>query len=128
LLWKYTLLWFGLALIAVINGTVRNGIYSKATGELRAHQISTVSLLVFIGIYTWSFTRFWELESAGQAWLVGAIWVGITIVFEFVFGHYVVKKTWSTLFHDYNILRGRIWLLVPVWTFFAPTTFFYLNS
>jgi hypothetical protein len=128
LLWKYTLLWFGLAFIAVINGALRNNIYSKALIDLRAHQISTIFLVVFIGIYTWAFTQLWELESAGQALLVGLIWISITIVFEFIFAHYVVKKTWSTLFHDYNILKGRIWLLVPLWTFFAPVTFFYLNS
>ena len=128
MLWKYALLWFGLAAIAVINGAIRNSLYRKAAGELKAHQISTVSLLILIGIYTWAFTRFWELDSVGQAWLVGAIWLGITIIFEFVFGHYVVKKAWSTLFHDYNILKGRIWLLVPVWTFFAPIIFFHLNS
>ena len=52
MLWKYTLLWFGLAVIAVINGAIRNGVYSKATGELRAHQISTVFLLVLIVLVT----------------------------------------------------------------------------
>jgi hypothetical protein len=63
LLWKYTLLWFGLAVIAIINGAIRNGIYSKATGELRAHQISTVSLLVLIGIF---FLRCAGLDSTVQ--------------------------------------------------------------
>lgn len=128
MLWKYALLWCGLAVIAILNGAVRNRFYSKSLGELRANQVSTVSLMVLLGIYTWFFTGFWELESAGQALLVGLIWVGITILFEFVFGHYVVKKPWHELLHDYNILKGRTWLLVPVWTFFAPLAFFHWNA
>jgi hypothetical protein len=127
-LWKYTLLWFGLAVVAIVNGAIRNKFYSKALGELRANQLSTIILLVLIGVYTWIFTRFWEIGSAEQALLVGLIWVGITIIFEFIFGHYVVKKPWQVLFHDYNILKGRTWLLIPIWTFLAPFTFFHLNA
>ena len=126
-LWQYTLLWFGLAILAIINGAIRNVFFSKVLGDLKAHQISTIFLLALISIYTWVFTYFWELGSAGQALLVGLIWVCITILFEFVFGHYVVKKDWQVLFHDYNISKGRIWLFVPIWTFFAPFTFFCLN-
>jgi len=28
--------------------------------------------------------------------------------------------SWATLFADYNLLRGRIWILVLVATFIAP--------
>ena len=32
--------------------------------------------------------------------------------FEFFFGHFILRETWTRLFADYNILRGRFWLLV----------------
>ena len=128
MLWQYTLLWFGLTILAVVNGAIRNSVYSKTLGDLRAHQVSTVSLMIIIGIYTWIFTHYLELASAGEALLAGLIWVSLTILFEFVFGHYVVKKTWEVLLRDYNMLRGRIWVLVPIWTFLAPLAFFHLNA
>lgn len=31
------------------------------------------------------------------------------------------------LFHDYNILAGRVWLFVLIWTTTAPYVFFRLR-
>ena len=128
MLWKYTLLWFGLPILGIINGVIRNFFYKDALGELLAHQVSTVCLLALIGIYTWLFNSLWRLQSARQALIVGLIWVTLTVAFEFLFGHFVTKHPWTVLLHDYNILEGRIWLLVPVWTALAPFTIYRLQS
>ena len=40
--------------------------------------------------------------------LIGLFWVTITVVFEFGFGHYVVKHSWEHLIADYNLLKGRV--------------------
>lgn len=39
------------------------------------------------------------------------MWMILTVVFEFSFGHYVVGGSWSKLLSDYNILDGRVWSL-----------------
>lgn len=44
----------------------------------------------------------------------------MTVVFEFGAGHYIFGHSWEKLFADYNFVRGRIWALVLVTTFFAP--------
>jgi uncharacterized membrane protein YhaH (DUF805 family) len=59
-----------------------------------------------------------------EALLVGGIWVVMTIPFEFMFGHYVMEHSWSRLFYDYNLLQGRVWVLVLVWTFLALYIFY----
>jgi hypothetical protein len=107
-------------LIAILNATTREKIYKNIFGELVAHQISTVTLIILIGIYTWLISFGWKLETAGQALIIGSIWLILTISFEFGFGHLVMKHSWTRLFHDYNILKGRIWVLVPIWTLIAP--------
>jgi hypothetical protein len=52
--------------------------------------------------------------------VVGIFWVFITIIFEFVFGHYVMGHHWQKLFADYNIFNGRLWTLVVINNIVAP--------
>jgi hypothetical protein len=116
----YALFWLGMPVVAILNAIMREKFYKGTLGELAAHQISTITLIILIGIYTWLVSLGWKLESAGQAFIVGGIWLVLTIAFEFGFGRLVMKHPWECLFHDYNILKGRIWVLVLTWTFLAP--------
>ena len=52
----------------------------------------------------------------------------MTVVFEFIFGHYVMEHPWSKLFHDYNLLAGRVWLLLLLWTTLAPYILYRLQG
>ena len=121
---KYAVCWIGLVVIAIINGVLREKGYSHFINELAAHQISTVTGLIFFSVYVFSLTRIWRIGSSGQALAIGGIWLALTIAFEFIFGHYVMGHAWSRLIHDYNVLKGRLWVLVPVWTAIAPYTFY----
>lgn len=125
---KYTGCWVGLVAIAIFNGVLREKGYSQFFNELAAHQMSTFTGLVFFGIYVFFLTRIWTIESSVQALAIGGIWLTLTIAFEFIFGHYIIGHAWSRLIHDYNLLKGRLWVLVLAWTTFAPYTFFKLQS
>jgi len=114
-------IWLLMAALAVINGVLRNEIYGPRIEELRAHQLSTVSLLLlFTGtLYLW-------LSRTGASYddrdlvITGAMFLGITVVFEFVFGHYVAGHPWSRLLRDYDILAGRVWILILLWNLCGP--------
>ncbi len=69
---------------------------------------------------TWLAIRWIAPESPGEALELGALWLGLTLLFEFGTGHYIAQKPWAELLADYNLLRGRIWVLVPLVTFVAP--------
>ena len=128
MVWRYVILWFGLVLLAILNGLTRDKVYRRYLGDLTAHQASTASFILLMSIYVWIFSNIWPLESSGQALLIGGIWLVITIIFEFIFGHYARKKPWQELFADYNISKGRVWVLVLLWTLLAPVTFFRLYT
>ena len=128
MIWRYTVAWLGLVVLGIINGVIRNSVYAKFLGELFAHQVSTVILIVLIGLYTWVLTGWWKIESAGQAVAIGLIWLALTVVFEFLFGHYVVGHPWSRLFHDYDIRQGRVWVLVLIWTTVVPYVIYRLRG
>lgn len=121
---RYTLAWLPMVIIGIVNGVIRAVGYAQYLGELRAHQVSTVTAIVLFGIYVWALMRRWPLASSRQALTVGGIWLALTVVFEFVFGHYVMGHPWSTLLHDYNFLAGRLWALVLIWLALAPYVFY----
>jgi hypothetical protein len=55
-----------------------------------------------------------------QALGVGLFWLLFTVLFEFGAGHYLFRNPWEQLLADYNIFKGRIWVLVLLATLFAP--------
>jgi hypothetical protein len=46
--------------------------------------------------------------------------VALTLAFEFLAGHYLFGNPWSRLLEDYDVFRGRIWILVLITTAVAP--------
>jgi len=115
------LFWLVLAVLAITNGIVRQSTYGRAMSDLRAHQLSTETGIAIVTIAVWLFASFAvPIESAGQAWLIGVLWVAMTIAFEFLFGHFVAGHLWSELLADYRLLRGRIWSLFLLWLLILP--------
>lgn len=121
---KYILLWVIMIPIAIANGIIREFTYGQYLGELRAHQVSTLSGIILFGMYIWLSLRFFPPASAGQALAIGLLWLALTMAFEFLFGHYVAGHAWSRLLQDYNLLAGRLWLLVLLWLALAPYLFY----
>ncbi len=126
-MWKYVFAWLPMVVIAIANGALRQAWYGKRLRELRAHQISTASGLLLLGVYIWVIIHLWPPESAKQALVVGLIWLVLTVAFEFLFGHYVARHSWNRLLGDYNVLAGRLWLFVLVWVALAPYVFLWLE-
>jgi len=113
--------WLVFMVLAIVNGIAREKVYKPAVGDLTAHQISTVIFVSLIFVVTYLILQASGLQLTDLAALVmGSIWLITTILFEFLAGHYVFKNPWEKLLADYNILKGRIWILVLLATFLAP--------
>lgn len=113
-------IWFVLLLVAVLNGAFREAVLTPRMGRGGAHALSTVMLSALILLVGW-LSMPWILPRTLQdAWTVGALWVGLTIAFEFLAGHFVFGRPWNELLADYNLLAGRIWLMVLVVTLMTP--------
>ena len=125
---RYMLAWLGLPIIGIINGAIRQLLYRDALGDLTAHQVSTVTGILLFGLYIWLLSRWWPLPSARAAITVGLLWLALTIGFEFIFGHYVMGNSWERLLADYNLLAGRVWVLVLIWITIAPYVFYRLAA
>lgn len=120
---KYLLAWFPMLLIAIANGFLRDVVYKQYTGDLAAHQLSTVSLIVFFGIYIRYIVNLFPPASGIQAVLAGLLWLILTLAFEFGFGRYR-GNSWAKLLEDYNLFKGRVWIFIPLWVAIAPYIFY----
>jgi hypothetical protein len=113
-------IWCVLLVIASINGVLREAVLIPRTGELLGRIVSTLLLSIFILVLAWLTVAWIGPRTSQSAWLVGVVWLLLTLAFEFLAGHYLFHNSWSTLLADYNVLRGRIWVLVLITTLVAP--------
>ena len=125
---KYFIAWFPMFVIALANATIREVGYKRYFGELAAHQISTLTACILVGVYVWLLSNYLAIQSAGQAIGIGLMWLAMTVVFEFGFGHFIVGNPWSRLLHDYNVLQGRVWGLFVLWIAVAPYVFYEIRG
>jgi hypothetical protein len=125
--WEYLIVWVLLAGAAVANGLLREFTYGRRLGELRSHQISSVLAMVLFGLIIAAAGHVRPLASLSQAVRVGTAWIVMTVAFEFGFGHYGAGHSWKRLWADYNLCRGRLWLLVLLWIGAAPALVFWWN-
>lgn len=125
---RQLLAWFVMLLLAVANGTLRDFTYGQHVPELYAHQLSTLSGSVLLGAVMWGYVRFWPPGSARHALYIGLFWMALTVAFELLFFHYVAGHPWEKLLANYNLLRGRLWVLLLAWVAFAPLLFYRLRQ
>ncbi|MCU4719046.1 hypothetical protein [Halapricum hydrolyticum] len=113
--------WAGLAVVAVLNGAFREGVLVPSLGDSGAHVLSTLLLTAAVAVIAALYVSRFARDADRRTLLaVGGLWMVLTLGFEFGFGHYVMGKSWSVLLADYNVLAGRIWVLVPVTLLVAP--------
>jgi len=119
--------WLPMPVLAIANGALRELVYKKITGELAAHQLSTVSLVLLFAFYMYFLFRKWPSLTASKALQTGGLWLLLTLAFEFGFGLYRGNSLYMLL-HDYNLAAGRIWLFIPLWVCMAPYLFYRFNN
>lgn len=122
--YKYIIAWFGMMILAIINGGIRDSLYNNYVGEVAAHQISTIILVLLIAVYLWILIKFWPIQSTKQAWIIGCIWFVMTEIFEFGMGRIVLNESWNNIFYTYNIFAGQLWILIPLWVLISPYIFY----
>jgi hypothetical protein len=119
MLLRASLVWLGILALASLNGALRDLIVAPRIGDTVARAISTVILCGLVLLVTWLSIRWLGPRGPRQALGVGLLWVALTLTFEVAAGR-LSGKPWSVVLADYDVLRGRIWILVPIVTFLAP--------
>jgi hypothetical protein len=113
-------IWCAIVPVAIANGAIRDLFVAPWTGSEPAHVISTITLCLAILALT-AMTIWWIRPlGAVDAVRIGALWLVLTLAFEFLAGHFLFGTSWRRLLADYNVAQGRVWILVPLTTAVAP--------
>lgn len=113
--------WLIFVVAAILNGGSRNSFITPRLGEYAGHVISSVILICFTLAVTYVFISRLKIQhNKAVLLLIGVFWFVLTVLFEFIFGHYVMGHPWSKLFADYNAFEGRLWSFVLLTVLIAP--------
>ena len=121
---RTVVIWLGLLALAVLNGGFREAVLVPRYGREGAQAASTIILSVLILVVGWISIPWISPRTLQDAWTIGVLWVTLTLAFEFLAGHFVFGKPWNELLADYNLLAGRIWLMVLIVTLMTPVVAF----
>lgn len=114
------IVWLAMLFMASLNGGMREALLVPVMGPDLARAVSTLLLCAIVLLLTYFAIRWIDPRSPGDAWVIGAMWVALTLGFEFLAGHFLFGNPWSELLEEYNVFRGRIWILAVVTILVAP--------
>ena len=119
--WRvWTIAWLGGSVLGIVNGAIRELAYKDRVGDMAAHYLSTVILIILLWLYFLWLENRWPLPSLRTALKLGLTWAILTASFDFGFGHYVDGKTWTELTADYDVTAGRVWIAILAWIVVGP--------
>lgn len=108
--------------IAIANGAIGEFLVSRLAGGYVSHLYRTSVIITVIFFFSRAYLRravegpvpYTYALSAGLLWLVSSI------IFEFIFGHYVFGFSWERILTEYRVSEGRLWALVLASEVAAP--------
>jgi hypothetical protein len=125
---RAVLVWLIILVLAILNGAFRQGLLIPRFGEPVGRVLSPIILAVLVLVAAWILLPWIQPHTQRDAWLVGVLWLVLTLAFEFLAGHYLFGDPWERLLAEYNVARGRFWVLVPITTLLAPIVIQTLRS
>lgn len=120
--------WFGLLVLAFVNGAVREIGMKKIMGldDLPAHQLSCLTGAILWSAFALAVWRWLEVKSLAQSVRVGLGWLVATLLFEtFVLNG---KLTWAEIAHTYDVSSGELWGLALLWIGFLPILIYWIKN
>lgn len=107
--------------VPIINGLFRENFLKFYILPDTANFLSTLILSgLFFGYAFLILRKLIYKSTLSEILMIGLIWVGLTIIFEFSLGVLIEKQPIGRLLEDYDILKGRIWSLFLLLMLFTP--------
>lgn len=117
---KTGVIWFLIAVLAVGNGVFRQSVLVPGIGHSLALPLSGIILSVIVFAVTCLFFSFFGKQTVLGYFLIGVQWVVMTLVFEFMLGHYLLDRSLSEILQVFDIMNGDFFLIVLLVSLFSP--------
>lgn len=116
-------IWVVMAIVAVINGGLREAVIIPRIGDYPGHVVSTALLVAAILAISFLFFSWTTIEyTQTELILVGVGWTVLTVGFEFLVG-YLEETPVSVTIGQYDVLAGQVWIAVPITLLLSPVLF-----
>jgi hypothetical protein len=116
---KSLLIWVSIIPLTILNGLLREKVIIPLISMEYGLLISAVLLCLLIFIVCLIFIPKIGKGIAKDYWIMGLLWLLLTIAFETIFG-LLQGNTFAELINAYDIRTGNFWLLVVLFTGIAP--------
>ena len=101
------------------HAAVREIFIAPVVGALRARQLGVAIGSLIVLLIAWACSRWIRASSVRSQFIVGGLWVILTLLFEFSVGR-AMGLSWSRLIADYDPARGGFMCLGLAVMFMAP--------
>jgi hypothetical protein len=105
---RAALVWMLIMLAETGNGVIREVFIAPVIGAMRARQLGVLIDCVLIFVIAWLTARWMSARTRRDQLMVGAFWVGITLVFEVALG----RATGDNPLHSGLLLLGLAFMFI----------------
>jgi hypothetical protein len=113
--------WLFVAIAASMNGMFRSLFLTPRLGEHTSHVLSVCVLIIVVLLSSSVLVnRLIRDYHNSDLFLIGSLWAALTVSVDCVFEHYALDIPWRSILSDYNLVSGRIWILVLATELIGP--------
>ena len=109
---KALAIWFGILVLAIANGVLREEFLIPLLGKATALFLSGVLLSALILVVAYLSLPWFGPAPVASYIALGMTWLFLTLTFEFSFGRFIQGKPWPELLEAYTFKEGDIWPVV----------------
>ena len=112
--------WVVMLFGAILNGGLREKIIQPRIGEFALPLSALSGAVIFTGITYVMFKWSGLICTTQETFILGSIWLILTILFEIGFGRYFLKESWGKLLKAYDVRTGNLWSILLLYLFVLP--------
>ena len=113
-------IWLLIMLAAIANGVLREALLEPALGPDPALPLSGGLLALIIFAISWLCVPFIGRNGTATWLAVGLLWVTLTLVFEYLFGHFVAGIPWREIGRVFDVHSGNLFSMDLLVAFLSP--------
>jgi hypothetical protein len=117
---KALAVWVILIAAEILHGIARSVLLVPHVGQFRSSQIGVFTGSLIILAVALLFVRWIGASRTAHLLGVGVLWLGLTLAFEILFGHFVAGQSWERLASDYNVFGGGLLPFGMIFLAFSP--------
>jgi hypothetical protein len=125
---KSLVAWLAILALAFANGALREMVLIPVLGQTTGLLTSGAILSVLVALVSFAFVHLVRGITAFRGLGIGAMWLCLTLVFEFSFGRFIQHKAWSELLDAYSFKGGNIWTIVLLVILLAPSAVVFIQT